>query len=135
GLPKMRSRKVAIQLTERGETPLEVMAGNYLYFDRKAKSLEAELDALGPNNRIERTRLLADIKGYRLCSQSCARDASVYMHPRLSAAWIRRDSANGPVTVVGKEGESHERMLARTRAQSGQLVQGLEESQLCRDEA
>lgn len=114
-----RTRKTAERAIAEGKSPLEVMLDNMRHFQQVALDAEAALagltieeftDKYGPNLKPEEQfkALLAEVKktaGLRQMAHECARDASPYIHPRLSA-----------VQHTGKDGgpiETHDVSAAR----------------------
>lgn len=92
----IRTRKIAEQAAAEGKTPLDVMLDNMRHFQQVALDAEAVLatmkasDLPGNPERPEDQfkALLAEVKkaaGFRQMAHECARDASPYLHARLSA--------------------------------------------------
>ena len=92
-----RTREIADRALAEGKTPLEIMLDNMRHFQQVALDAEAVLDGLTaaeftgkvtaetPEDQFK--ALLAQVKktaGFRQMAQECARDASPYIHPRLS---------------------------------------------------
>lgn len=89
-----RRRVVAKAIEAAGQDPLDVMLANMRHFNKLAESAESALaefsadkiSGLPPDEQFK--YLLAEVKkaaGLRHMAQECARDASPYVHPRLSA--------------------------------------------------
>jgi hypothetical protein len=79
-----------------GKTPLDVMLDNMRHFQQVALDAEAVIESmnedqatsLGETHEEQFKALLAKVKqaaGLRQMAQECARDASPYLHPRLTA--------------------------------------------------
>jgi hypothetical protein len=101
GAARLRTRKVANMLAEQGRTPLETMADNVMYFAGEAKRWEAELANLPADaSQRQRDRLSDRVKGYRLLSQACAKDAAPYCHPKLAAHYLKAAGQEQHVIVI-----------------------------------
>lgn len=97
GTATKRTREVANKAAEAGISPLEVMLDNMRHFQKVALDAEAILAGLTAEEFTGRADLkpedqfkllLAEVKkaaGFRQMAHDCARDASPYMHPRLTA--------------------------------------------------
>lgn len=92
----VRTRKIAERAIAEGKTPLDVMLDNMRHFQQVALDAEAVLASMTANDlpgNPERPEdqfkaLLAEVKkaaGFRQLAHECARDASPYLHARLSA--------------------------------------------------
>lgn len=93
------TRKIADKAAAEGISPLEIMLANMRHFQQVAVDAEAILAGLtaeefagekGKDLKPEEQfkLLLAEVKkaaGFRQMAHDCARDASPYMHPRLTA--------------------------------------------------
>src|SRR4051812_24395551 len=95
----IRTRKIAERAAAEGKTPLDVMLDNMRHFQQLAIDAEAMLEGLTieeftakhgvdlrPDEQFK--ALLAEVKktaGLRQMAHECARDASPYLHARLSA--------------------------------------------------
>lgn len=102
------TRAIADKAIAEGHSPLEVMLDNMRHFQRVAHDAEAILAGLtaeefagakGANLKPDEQfkLLLAEVKkaaGFRQMAQECARDASPYMHPRLSTVQHQGDQDN-----------------------------------------
>jgi hypothetical protein len=89
------TREIANKAAKAGISPLEVMLDNMLHFQKVALDAEAVIESmnedqsqsLGETHEDRFKALLAKVKqaaGFRQIAHECARDASPYMHPRLS---------------------------------------------------
>lgn len=96
GALTVRTRKIAERALADGCTPLDVMLENMRHFQQVAMDAEAVLAQMSaenlpgnPESAEEQFKaLLAEVKkaaGFRQMAHECARDASPYLHPRLSA--------------------------------------------------
>lgn len=97
GTATKRTREIANKAAEDGISPLEVMLDNMRHFQKVAIDAEAILAGLTAEEFTGRADLkpeeqfkllLAEVKkaaGFRQMAHDCARDASPYMHPRLTA--------------------------------------------------
>lgn len=100
-----KTREIADRAAAAGVSPLEIMLDNMRHFQQVAMDAEAILAGLtaeefagakGANLKPEEQfkLLLAEVKkaaGFRQMAQECARDASPYMHPRLSTVQHQGD--------------------------------------------
>lgn len=97
GAVTKRTREIADRALAEGKAPLEIMLDNMRHFQQVALDAEAVLEGLTaaefagtvnaetPEEQFK--ALLAQVKktaGFRQMAQECARDASPYLHPRLS---------------------------------------------------
>lgn len=92
----LRTRQIAERAAAEGKTPLDVMLDNMRHFQQVALDAEAVLATMTasdlpghPEKPEEQFKaLLAEVKkaaGFRQMAHECARDASPYLHARLSA--------------------------------------------------
>lgn len=96
GALAIRTRKIAERAIAEGKTPLDVMLDNMRHFQQVALDAEAVLATMTANDlpgnpekpEEQFKALLAEVKkaaGFRQLAHECARDASPYLHARLSA--------------------------------------------------
>ncbi len=101
-----KTRLIAERALAEGCTPLDVMLTNMRHFQQVALDAEAVLATMSatdlpgkpekPEDQFK--ALLAEVKkaaGFRQMAHDCARDASPYIHPRLSSVEV---SANVNMT-------------------------------------
>jgi hypothetical protein len=92
----VRTRKIAERAIAEGKTPLDVMLDNMRHFQQVALDAEAVLATMTANDlpgnpekpEEQFKALLAEVKkaaGFRQLAHECARDASPYLHARLSS--------------------------------------------------
>lgn len=95
------TRQRANELTKDGETPLDVMVENMLFWHRSAQSMGERIQQLLEAVDGETTEQLAErtrdaskvMEKFMLAqenSQRCAVDAAPYMHPRLQSIAINK---------------------------------------------
>lgn len=103
-----RTREVAERAMATGKSPLEVMLDNMRHFQQVALDAEAVIEGLSieettgeqlkPDEQFK--MLLAQVKkaaGFRQMAHECARDAAMYLHPKLTAV-THAGPDGGPVT-------------------------------------
>jgi hypothetical protein len=97
GAATKRTREIADIAAATGKMPLEVMLDNMRHFAKLAESAEAALAELSADEiaglpaEEQFKYLLAEVKkaaGLREMAQACARDATAYVHPRLSSTAV-----------------------------------------------
>ena len=114
-LGRRRAGRLVDQLEATGETPLDIMIDNMLFWHRSAQNigarfremLEVDLNgeadgktpALSPDEKREAIGLLKQLSFARAQSQECAEGAARYMHPALSAIAVSKKSTHTVVTV------------------------------------
>lgn len=123
-----RTRAVAERALAEGKAPLEVMLDNMRHFQQVALDAEATLEGLTVSEFTGRVtaetpeqqfkELLAQVKktaGFRQMAQECARDAAVFMHPKLAA--VEHTGANGgPIVIRASKEQRDAAVSAALRA-------------------
>jgi hypothetical protein len=82
-----------------GKTPLEVMLANMGFAHDSAAALQRKL----ADDDVPEGDLLREVMRLREVSQSCARDAAPYIHPRLSPVQPHDDAEKPPTSIVRVE--------------------------------
>jgi len=97
-------REVADKALQTGQSPLDVMMDNLLFWHRAAKSLGEQLEQLmlegiSEEDREKVMKLLKNFLAARENSQRCAVEAAPYVHPKLSSIAFKGD-LNGVITHI-----------------------------------
>lgn len=101
GQVSLITRRRANELTKEGETPLDVMVQNMLFWHRSSQQMGEQINQLlqavdgeTPEQLVERTRdatkIMAQFMAAQENAQKCAVDAAPYMHPRLQSIAIKK---------------------------------------------
>ena len=88
--PNRLSRKRAMELCAKNESPLDVMFDNMLFWHRQSKDLGARLEAIGAkikndDDRREAMSVARMFLSARENAQRCAVDCAPYVHAKLQA--------------------------------------------------
>ena len=122
GAVTRRTREVAERALAEGKAPLDVMLDNMRHFQQVALDAEAVIESmnveqvasLGQSHEDQFKALLAKVKqaaGLRVMAHECARDASPYVHAKLSAVTVKGDPEN-PLEVVTMTTQDRARAFA-----------------------
>lgn len=101
------SRARADALTAAGETPLDIMIDNMLFWYQRAQLMEDKIARMreiadGDEAGLKRAlKLLEQFVAARANAQSCAVDAAPYMHPKLQS--LALTNPNDKVTRITME--------------------------------
>src|SRR5580704_7790731 len=88
--PNRLSRKRAMELCAKNESPLDIMFDNMLFWHRQSRDLGAKLDAIcgkikNEDDRREAMSLARMLLSARENAQRCAVDCAPYVHAKLQA--------------------------------------------------
>jgi hypothetical protein len=88
--PNRLSRRRAMELCEKNESPLDIMFDNMLFWHRQSKDLGAKLEAIckeikSEDDRREAMNLVRTLVSARENAQRCAVDCAPYVHAKLQA--------------------------------------------------
>jgi hypothetical protein len=124
GAVTLLTRQRADELAAKGETPLDVMIRNMLFWVEKANYFGAKLEALvvdakDPAARAEAMKLVKDFLEARQNSQLCAVDAAPYCHPKLHAIDAKNALTLGEKKIITLTLEPGEASKEYTKLVSG----------------
>lgn len=90
------TRKKANEICESGESPLDIMLDNMLFWHHHTEELTEQLRTLivnaeNPEQRKQALVLLQEMLACRENSQRCAVDLAPYCHPRLAAIAFKKE--------------------------------------------
>lgn len=98
GAANRLSRERANELSKSGETPLDVMIENMLFWHRHSKHIETLLADIAAQKTLkdedkiaELQKMLRQFLSARENAQKCAVDAAPYMHARLQNVTVQED--------------------------------------------